>query len=337
MENKKTPTILIDKRDATTNENIAGAELIIRRADNHEIVETFVSATTTHKIKLQPGTYELLENVPPTGYEYNEQVVKFTVDENGSDPSPVVFNNNRLKTISIAKVDSETGSLIAGAVLVVKDMNDVEVARVTSDTRRVILPKLLDAGQYKLIEESAPAHYSKSDEVKLFTVTIDENPVLEIDYANTMMRKLCMIKVDSETGAKVAGARFRLTNKANNQIMLEFDTTSDCYDYEVPYGTYMLEEITPPTHYQKTDQIAEVTINSESPRNIEMKIANPPYRDLSLAKVDTDTGELIAGAKLELTYPDGTKKEIISRTERVIIDDLYYGTYTVQEIEAPEN
>ena len=152
-----------------------------------------------------------------------------------------------------------------------------------------------------------------------------------------MMRKLCLYKIDSETGAKVAGARFRLTNKANGQIIHEFTTISDCYDYEVPYGTYIMEEIEPPTHYQSTDAKVEFTVNSESPRNMEFKIANPPYRDLSVAKVDTDTGELVAGAKLELTYPDGTKKEIITTTERVIIDDLYYGDYKLQEIEAPTN
>ena len=337
MTNMEAPTVRIDKRDATSNENIAGAEMIIRRADNHQIVETFISSTNTHNVKLQPGSYELLENVAPTGYQYSEQIVHFNVTEEGSDPSPVVFENNRLKTISLAKVDSETGTLIAGAVLVVKDMNDVEIARVTTDTRRVNLNKYLDAGQYKLIEEVAPEHYQKSDEVKLFTVTIDENPVLEIDFANTMMRKLCLYKTDSETGAKVPGARLRLTNKTNGQIIHEFTTVSDCYNYEVPYGTYILEEIEAPNHYQKTNEKVEVTINNESPRNIEVRIANPPYRDLSVAKVDTDTNDLVPGAKLELTYPDGTKKEIITSTERIIINDLYYGNYKLQEIEAPEN
>ncbi len=337
MQNFDAPTVRINKQDSATHENIAGAELIIRRADNHKIVDTFVSTTTSHNIKLQPGVYEVLENVAPTGYKYSEDIIRFTVTDEGSDPSPVIFTNDRLKTISLAKVDSETGSLIPGAVLVVKDMNDVEIARVTTENRRVTLSKYLDAGQYKLIEEVAPEHYQKSDEVKLFTVTIDENPVLEIDFANTMMRKLCLYKTDSETGAKVAGATFRITNKANGQIIHEFETIADCYQYEVPYGTYILEEIKAPTHYQDTDQKVEFTVSSDSPRNIEVKIANAPFRDLSVAKVDTDTGELVAGAKLELTYPDGTKKEIITETDRVIIDDLYYGNYKLQEIEAPQD
>ena len=87
----------------------------------------------------------------------------------------------------------------------------------------------------------------------MFTVTIDENPILEIDFANTMMRKLCLYKTDSETGAKVAGATLRLTNKTNGQIIHDFETVSDCYNYEVPYGTYILEEIKAPNHYQKTN------------------------------------------------------------------------------------
>ena len=337
MTNKSAPTIRIDKRDATSNENIAGAEMIIRRADNHQIVATFVSTTNSYNIKLQPGSYELLENVAPNGYQYNDQIVRFVVNEEGSDPSPVVFENDRLKTISLAKVDSETGALIPGAVLVVKDMNDIEIARVTTETRRVNLSKYLDAGQYKLIEEVAPEHYAKSDEVKLFTVTIDENPILEIDFANTMMRKLCLYKTDSETGAKVAGATLRLTNKANGQIIHDFETVSDCYNYEVPYGTYILEEIKAPNHYQKTNEKVEITIDRNSSRNIEVHIANPPYRDLSVAKVDTDTNDLVPGAKLELTYPDGTKKEIITGTERIIINDLYYGNYKLQEVAAPQN
>jgi len=336
MANRSYPVVEFYKKDATTGDNIVGAELVITSASTHEVIDTFTTINGAYRKALAPGTYELKENVAPDGYERTDETITFVVTDTGCDP--VEMTNNQLKQISLAKLDSETRALIPGAVLVITDMDNQEVARVTTDSRRVILPKKLSSGQYKLYEESAPEHYVKNDEVKVFTVTTNEEPVMEIDFTNVKMRTLCMYKTDSETNAKVSGAKFRLTNKQSGQIMLEFMTTNDCYNLEVPYGTYVLSEIEAPNHYQLSNDTVEVTIDQNSPRDgVEMVIADPPYRDLSVAKVDTDTGALVPGAKLELTYPDGTKKEIITKNERVIIDDLYYGNYEIKEIEAPEN
>ena len=71
----------ISKQDATTKEELPGAQLIVKDASG-AIVAEWTSGTTPHMITLKPGNYTLTEITAPDGY-LKAETIAFTVDESG--------------------------------------------------------------------------------------------------------------------------------------------------------------------------------------------------------------------------------------------------------------
>ena len=71
----------ISKQDATTKEELPGAQLVVKNTAG-DIVAEWTSGTTPHKITLKPGNYTLTEITAPDGY-LKAETIAFTVDENG--------------------------------------------------------------------------------------------------------------------------------------------------------------------------------------------------------------------------------------------------------------
>lgn len=98
-------SVIINKKSASTDKNIAGAKLVIIDAETNEVVESFISKTESHIIsgKLIPGKeYILREIEAPKGYALAEDV-RFTVSDT--------------ETIEVNMIDSELTSLpTAGGV-----------------------------------------------------------------------------------------------------------------------------------------------------------------------------------------------------------------------------
>ena len=98
-------TVVISKADATTGEEVPGAELILKDK-NGKIIDEWKSTTDPHIIKgLNPGKYYLTETLAPDGYELNKETVEFTVKKDGTVDKKVVMLNNKIED------NPKTGSL----------------------------------------------------------------------------------------------------------------------------------------------------------------------------------------------------------------------------------
>lgn len=166
----------IDKMDVTESKEIPGATLVVKDEAGN-VVESWVSTTESHKIKLNVGKYSLTETIAPEGYKLSTTTINFLVDAKGGiyvmnangqyvSVDKVVMINELKDVVSIAKKDSKTDKYVSGAVLAIKDVNGNVVREfTTSDT---VYQLSLDAGKYTLAEVSAPAGYILSNEVVSF-------------------------------------------------------------------------------------------------------------------------------------------------------------------------
>ena len=82
--------------------------------------------------------------------------------------------------VTIAKKDSKTDALVAGATLVIKDKNGNVIKEFTTTGEYFQLT--MDAGTYTIEEKSAPKGYIKSNEVIEFELL--ENGTLKIKNKN---------------------------------------------------------------------------------------------------------------------------------------------------------
>ena len=79
--------------------------------------------------------------------------------------------NELEESVSIAKLDSETGEQVAGAKLVIKDSNGYIVSEFTSTDKMYSLQ--LKSGVYTLYEVEAPKGYELSKDVVTFKLLDD--------------------------------------------------------------------------------------------------------------------------------------------------------------------
>ena len=91
---KKAPTkVIISKQDITTGEELPGAHLVLKDKDGN-IIDEWVSGDKPHELtSLKPGeTYILTETLQPDGYVLNTESIEFTVNEDGTVTTVVMYN-----------------------------------------------------------------------------------------------------------------------------------------------------------------------------------------------------------------------------------------------------
>lgn len=180
VSNIKHP-VNISKTDITQANEVPGAKLVIKD-EKGNVVDEFTSTTEKHVTNLYSGNYSLTETIAPKGYRLSTTTIYFTVDGNGVvyvknengtlvKVDRVIMINELLNVVRFAKKDSKTGSLVAGAKMIIKDHNGNVVKEFT--TTDAMFQMELDPGEYTLAEVEAPKGYVYSHEIVSFMLCED--------------------------------------------------------------------------------------------------------------------------------------------------------------------
>lgn len=207
----------------------------------------------------------------------------------------------------------------------------------------------LPAGDYELVEVSAPAGYYLNTNPKPFEIK-DNGAIVSLDYADDKIM-LDVAKTDGK-GNNVAGAKMTLIDKVTGSEIVTFTSTKENTDISkfVEGGkTYILREDEAPFGFNKFEDIEFTVTGTRQHEQVVMAVDTRKVFYVSAIKVDAmDSSMKLKGAELTLFKADGTValdkdgKECkgITDGEGVITwavefaDDL--GGYYVQETAAPE-
>ena len=164
------------------------------------------------------------------------------------------------------------------------------------------------------------------------TSTVTDQTNLTLDTS-----KVTITKIDEDTNKPLAGAEFVLKDSDGKEIATWTSTTNSYVIQNLPNGTYTLQETKAPEGYVLNDQIVEFTI-TDTNRNIAIRFKNKEVeKKATIVKIDSVTKDPVAGATLVVKNSQG--EEVVrftTTTEPYVLNDLEDGTYTVEEISAPE-
>ena len=166
IEVEKQP-IPISKVDATNQQELPGARLELTYPDGHTF--RWDSTDTSREFILDPGTYQLREKYAPAGYIKSDEVITFTVNEDGGVDTPVVMKNYPLGKTLISKQDIATGKELPDAILIITNEAGEELYKWISGSEPYTIEGL-KPGKYFLTEERAPDGYILSKETIEFEV-----------------------------------------------------------------------------------------------------------------------------------------------------------------------
>ena len=215
----------------------------------------------------------------------------------GDNKTITITNTAANGIIDLEKFDDK-GNLLSGAEFTLyKD--DVQVGEpLVTDENGKLTMKNLPIGAYTLKETKAPVGYVLSDVIEKIDI-VKANETIEISFTNTrIMGQINIKKVDKDTDKALAGAGFIITDDAGTKVFEGKTNDNGVLSTSLPYGKYIVEEVTAPTNYSKTDEKYSVEI-TENGQIFNLEVENTktaPTKDiLPKAGSTTDMIFLIMG------------------------------------------
>ena len=273
--------------------------------------------------------------------------------------------------LEIQKKDADTGANVGAATFEIVNKNNYDVVArdengdvVATAAAGQTLPytittdangywksndAFLPAGDYELVEVTAPAGYYLNTNPKLFEIK-DNGAIISLDYTDEKI-VIDVAKTDGK-GNNVAGAKMTLIDKVTGNEITTFTSTKENTDiskYVEGGKTYILREDEAPFGFNKFEDIEFTVTGTRQHEQVVMAVDTRKVFYVSAIKVDAmDNSKKLKGAELTLFKADGTVAVDkdgnpcvgITDGEGVITwavefaDDL--GGYYVQETAAPE-
>ena len=312
------------------------------------------------------------------GQEVANGIALFNITENSQHVAAVVGGNEYTVVegvvrggLEIQKKDADTNENVGVATFQIVNRNNYDVVArdengdvVATAAAGQTLPytittdangywksndNFLPAGEYELVEVSAPAGYYLNPNPKPFEIK-DNGATVSLDYADDKI-VIDVAKTDGK-GNNVAGAKMTLIDKVTGSEIVTFTSTKENTDiskYVEGGKTYILREDEAPFGFNKFEDIEFTVTGTRQSKQIISAVDQRKVFYVSAIKVDAmDSSKKLKGAELTLFKADGTVAVDkdgnpcvgITDGEGVITwtveytDDL--GGYYVQETAAPE-
>ena len=335
--------------DGTPASVLPGATFTLYENDGTTKITTAITGSNgvAYFNNVPYGDYVVKETNAPNGYILSNPAYNVSVTVDGDHKAVMLETINEAEngSIAIKKTDATAAkNPLSGAEFTLYDQYQKVITTSTTDSGGNASFSGLAYGKYYIKETKAPTGYEISD-TSMKEVNIIDNTELTYNYEDeAVVGKVKVKKTDADTGAPLASATFGIYTIGGNLIKTAV-SGSDGYALfeDIPYGNYMVREITAPSGYIKTTAQWSVNITeSTTYTNDTLFVNTKENATIKLKKSDTE-GIYLAGAEFTLydsagnavataTSFDGTNGTTLGV---VVFTDISYGNYTIKETKAP--
>ena len=270
--NKKAYGLQIRKVVKGTGEALAGAKFKVEKVSGERIGEyTSNSAGLVNISGLEDGIYVVTEIKAPDGYRIDTNPK--TVIVKAGELATVEFENAKMSSVRIKKIDSVTKDPIPGVRFLIKDKNKNIVGEYTTDSDGYIeLENDLEEGKYYAEEIQAAPGYIRDTQERTFRVKRGETT--EIVWENTAQYgQIQVIKKSKDynsinglpAGTLLQGATFEIYDKAQNVVdTVVSNERGLAISKLLPLGRYTIKETKAPKYYGVSGETFEAEIEFAS-------------------------------------------------------------------------
>ncbi|PQB66074.1 hypothetical protein CUN12_05560 [Enterococcus faecalis] len=342
-------SIKIVKQDKDSKKRLTGAEFQWKDTVTGKtgIVTVGTDGTVTIPNLAVNRTYEITETKAPTGYVLDKTVHKVTLTTAQANKVVTVTVDNVAQkgSIKIVKQDKDSKKRLTGAEFQWKDTVTGKTGTVTVGTDgTVTIPNLSVNRTYELTETKAPAGYVLDKTVHKVTLTTAQaNKVVTVTIDNIAKKgSLAIIKVDKDSGKRLAGAEFKwrdtVTGKVGTAVA---DKNGQALITNLPVNrVYEITEVKAPNGYILNNKTYRVTLTTNYADKIGYyTIENVALRgNLKLVKQDGYSKQRLAGAQFRWRDTVNGNTGVVTANangEATLYNFSVNRIYEITEIKAP--
>ena len=302
FKNAPLPGIQIYKYDKDSKMPLQGATFEIRR--DGQVLQTVKTDVNGYArmTNLKAGFYQVVEVEPPQGYLKDEVVHEVYIDPT-ADPTQLIREvnvpNTKKLSIRIVKIDKESKVPLEGFTFDVY-YNDAHLTSVTTDANGEAMLENLQPGTYRVHETDGDTdHYNLDAPDQTVELVKDQAEIPTLTFENTVKKHFGIYKIDAETKKPLQGVTFEIWKDGT---LLGNYTTDEHGRIWLPYaepGTYQAKETITDPRYVLNETTFTIENNSEYPTFF--TIPNVMKKDITVTKIDKDTGKPMQGVVFEAT------------------------------------
>jgi len=365
--------IFVHKRNANPDlgsYSLKGAKFVVKNSEGVTIKTLTTDYSGTAYSTFPLGEYTIQEIQAPFGYVLDDTEYSANLVYNGCLSTYItrevnVPNAPQYGLITIEKQDIETVNVpqgdacLSGATYQVFD-SDGDLAATLKSDGTTVTSDPISLGTYTVKELIAPEGYLLNDEPFSLTIAYDADKFdandVYLHISDKVIKGQIEINKTAETPLAgqytrlahppLAGAVFEVRLKSSGKLMDTLITDEDgcALSYDLPYGTYTVNETIAPEGYLPCDPFT-VTITKDG-EIYSYDIQDDVIRNtVTITKVDSETHEPIASSETVFKLKEGNGDWISVDGQSVFTTDntgtlalpepLKYGQYELYETNAP--
>ena len=333
FSNSPLGTLLVRLRDSVSKAPLSGAVFNVRLSGGADLGSFTTGANGSFSLpRIVRGTYIISQVSAPTGYllatstqtQYVNFINTYTVD----------FENQPRSGLYISKFDKDSKAPLRDARFNV--YRDATLfGTFTTNADGIIHIPNLDPGWYTVVETRAPSGYVLDETPQ--SVQVVAETLHRLEFENSRLASLQIIKTCEWNGDPLAGARFRVTTQ-NGEFVgdISTDASGMASIPSIAPGWYVITETRAPVGYLIIEQSRTVEVKATVPTVV--TITNRAENNLQILKLDYFTRAPLAGATFRVQHANGANVGTYNTDSagKILVPNLKEGAYVVSEVRAPD-
>ncbi|WP_430605373.1 SpaA isopeptide-forming pilin-related protein [Enterococcus sp. DIV2315] len=335
------------KQDGYSKQRLAGAQFRWRDTVNGNTGVVTANANgeaTLYNFSVN-RIYEITEIKAPNGYILDRTVHKILLPANYAGKTYTFTKNNQAQkgAIKIVKQDGYTKQRLAGAQFKFRDTTNNYTATFTANRNgEVLITGLAGDRIYGITEIKAPNGYIIDRRVHKVDLRGQGGKTYTLVLNNQAQKgAIKIIKQDTDTRKRLAGAKFRFRDTTNNYTATF--TANGNGEVLIPGLSsdriYEITEIQAPTGYALDSRVHRIDLRGQGTKTYTLVLNNKAnYGAIRIIKQDVETKARLAGAVFEWkdTTNGYTQRVTTGWDGTVTISGLSVNrVYEIREVQAP--
>jgi len=336
--------IKLVKQDSYSRQRLAGAQFRWRDTVNGNtgVVTTNSNGEAILYNFSVNRIYEITEIKAPNGYILDRTVHKILLPANYAGKTYTFTKNNQAQkgAIKIVKQDGYTKQRLAGAQFKFRDTTNNYTATFTANRNgEVLITGLAGDRIYEVTEIKAPNGYIIDRRVHKVDLRGQGGKTYTLVLNNQAQKgAIKIIKQDTDTRKRLAGAKFRFRDTTNNYTATF--TANGNGEVLIPgLSSDRIYEITEIQGYALDSRVHRIDLRGQGTKTYTLVLNNKAnYGAIRIIKQDVESKEPLAGAVFEWkdTTNDYTQRVTTGWDGTVTISGLSVNrVYEIREVQAP--